>query len=233
MKVTLRCPPELRDRLPQPQAARRLLPEWLRRMPAGIDAEALGFAVRTVKQCPPFLDAMSAGFVIPLACDVWVEGGRFAWDWDLPASSLPEMTRAPMSFHTPEQATGAPFFDADTVIVKFNNFWTIALPEGWSLLVCHPFNRLDLPFRTLTGLVDADLYRDAFIQFPALWCDSAFEGVLPAGTPVAQCLPVQREATELTFETLTGDAATRCREALAALSAEPGVYRKRWRASKP
>ncbi|MCG8461128.1 MAG: hypothetical protein MI919_32995, partial [Holophagales bacterium] len=86
-----------------------------------------------------------------------------------------------------EQAAGSPLSDADTVIVKFNNFWTIECPSGWSLLVTHPVNREDLPFRTLTGLVDADRYGDAFIHFPARWSDPDFTGLLPRGTPVAQC----------------------------------------------
>ena len=40
--------------------------------------------VRTVKQCPAFVDAMTHGFVIPLPCDVSVRGGTSSWDWDVP-----------------------------------------------------------------------------------------------------------------------------------------------------
>jgi len=42
-------------------------------------------------------------------------------------------------------------------------------------------------------LVDADTYRDNFINFPAFWHDADFNGVLPKGTPVAQCVPVKRD----------------------------------------
>ena len=44
--------------------------------------------VRTVKQCPPFVDAMSHGFVIPLPCDIHVRDGVLSWDWDHPALSI-------------------------------------------------------------------------------------------------------------------------------------------------
>lgn len=230
MEIAFRCPPELEDLLPRPIPARAGLPDWLKDMPQSAEDADLGFAVRTVKLCPPFVDAMSSGFLIPLAADIEVRAGRFSWDWELPPSSLGETTRAPLSFHYPAQTDGAPFHQADTAVIKFNNFWTVELPEGVSLLVLHPVNREELPFRTLTGLVDADLYKDAFIQFPARWTDPEFSGVLPRGTPVAQCIPVTRGSLDLTFGSIEGAQAEAFREVQAALAREPGVYRKRFRA---
>ena len=57
----------------------------------------------------------------------------------------------------------------------------------------HPVNRFDLPFTTLSGLVDCDRYTDTWIHFPAHWHNTRFQGVLPKGTPIAQCIPVKRE----------------------------------------
>lgn len=230
MKIVFRCPPELEGLLPRPVPAREGLPAWLKSMPSEAREAELGFDLRTLKHCPPFIDAMSSGFLIPLAADIEVSGGRFSWDWQLPPSSLGEITRAPLSFHYPAQAEGTPLHAPDTAAIKFNNFWTVELPEGVSLLALHPVNREELPFRTLTGVIDADLYTDAFIQFPARWLDPAFEGVLERGTPVAQCIPFRREALDLAFESLAGDRAEAFREVQAALAAEPGVYRKRFRA---
>jgi hypothetical protein len=233
MRLTFRCPPELKGRIPEPVPPARGLPDWVARMPKETEAGDLGFAVRTVKQCPPFLDAMRTGVLIGLLCDVTVAHGRFTWSWDPPALALDTVSRSPLSMHVPEQAAGAPFYDPDATILKFNNLWTVAAPEGWSILITHPANRMDLPFRTLTGLVDADLYADAFIQFPALWTDPGFEGTLQAGTPVAQLIPVPRAPSALQLETLEGAAAERFRAAQARLQAEPGAYRKHWRARKP
>lgn len=232
MQIRFRCPPALKERLPRPLLAKATLPEWLKRMPATADNPDLGLALRTVKQCPPFLDAMSSGFILPLATDVRIEQGRFSWDWHLPTDALSDYSRAPLSFHFSEQAQGSPLYDPEQVFIKFNNFWTIELPAGWSLLVTHPFNREDLPFRTLSGLVDADLYCDNFIQFPAQWLDAGFNGVLERGTPIAQCLPVQRQALELVFDELNGEAAARFQDVRAAVNAEPGVYRRRFRAGR-
>jgi hypothetical protein len=231
MLVTFRCPPELLVILPRPVPARDGLPEWLRAMPAEVLVAELGADVRTLKHCPPFLDAMRTGFLMPLAADVRVADGAFSWDWDLPPTALGRITRSPLSFHHAEQALGSPLHDPERMFLKFNNFWTIALEPGWSLLVVHPINRPDLPFQTLTGLVDADRYGDGLIHFPARWLDAGFEGVLARGTPVAQCVPLRREALELAFAPLEGAAATRFAEVKDALAAEPGVYRKRYRAA--
>ena len=64
--------------------------------------------------------------------------------------------------------------------------------------------RLDLPSRLLSGLVDADRYHDVGILFPAVRADTGFRGMIPAGTPVAQCYPVRREALELSFVSMDG-----------------------------
>ena len=232
MKITFRCPPELLGFLPRPVPARDGLPAWLRAMPGEAEVPDLGGAIRTLKHCPPFIDAMRAGFLMPLVADVRVEDGAFEWDWDPPPTALGRTTRSPLGFHHAEQASGSPLHDPDRIFLKFNNFWTVELEPGWSLLVTHPANRTDLPFQTLTGLVDADLFRDGLIQFPARWLDPAFEGTLPRGTPVAQCIPVRRETLDLVFEPLAGDAAERFAEVKDALAAEPGVYRRRFRAAK-
>jgi hypothetical protein len=118
-------------------------------------------------------------------------------------------------------------------LIKFNSFWTIELEAGYSLFATHPVNRDDLPFRTLTGLVDSDRFTAVGILFPAAWTDERFEGVLPAGTPVAQCFPVSREALSMHFEDFTPEQVDAYDEVANALHAAPGVYRKLYRDKRP
>jgi hypothetical protein len=99
-------------------------------------------------------------------------------------------------------------------------------------LITHPINRLDLPFETLTGMVDADRYRDNFINFPARWRDRDFNGVLPKGTPLAQCVPIKRDEWTARFETIDGQAAERMQELKWTLANERDVYRRNFRAAK-
>ncbi len=233
MRIVFRCDPALYDRLPRPVLARSVLPEWLRRMPAAAFSETHGQEVRTVKQCPPFVDAMAYGFIMPLACDVEMRDGVFSWRWDLPPLSVEAHPRSPLSFHVPAQVTGTPFHDTGRAIVKFNSFWTIELEPGYALFATHPVNRADLPFRLLTGLVDADRFNQVGILFPAVWVDPGFAGVLPAGTPVAQCFAVAREAPDLAFAPLSEEERQRYDATAAALLSKPGVYRRRYRARRP
>ena len=134
MRITFRCDPALIDRLERPVPARAKLPDWLKEMPAAAFSELHGTEVRTVKQCPPFVDAMSHGFIMPLPCDIRVSDGRLSWDWDLPPLSVAAHPRSPLSFHVPAQVSGTPFHHADRAIVKFNSFWTIELEEGYAPL---------------------------------------------------------------------------------------------------
>ncbi|WP_193178121.1 hypothetical protein [Oricola nitratireducens] len=233
MKVRFSCLPGYEDIVPRPCLAAGALPGWVKEMPAKAQSDILGGAeVRTVKQCPPFLDAMQAGILFPLAADLTFENGEFSWDWGLPAHPASRATRSPIGVHVPEQAAGVPGIEPGRFAVKFNNFWTIELPEGWSMLFSHPANWLDLPFRTLTGLVDADRWRDGMVHFPALWTDIDFSGTLAAGTPVAQGWPVPREALDLDFAPMDDEALSRHTALQDGLQDEPGLYRKSYRAKR-
>ena len=232
MKVTFRCDPALEAHLPRPVPARERLPDWLRAMPPAAFSGFHGQEIRTVKQCPPFVDAMMAGFLIPLPCDLRVEAGRFAWDWDLPEPSLPGHPRSPLSFHVAAQLAQSPLQAGERPAIKFNSFWTIELEPGWALLALHPLNRLDLPFRTLAGLVDADRFNEVGIFFPALWTEPGFAGLLPRGTPVVQCVPVRREPVELAFGTIAGERAQAFARLSQEILSEPGIYRRRYRARR-
>jgi hypothetical protein len=232
MKIYFRCDPALEDILPRPIAAAQGLPDWLRNMPPQALSDLHGREIRTIKQCPPFVDAMRYGFLILLPCDIDVDHGVFQWDWKIAPPSVQGHPRAPLSFHVPEQTAGTPFSDGATAALKFNSFWTIELEPGWSLYAGHPVNREDLPFRLLTGLVDSDRFVDAGINFPAVWLRPDFVGRLPKGMPVAQCFAVPRIRLELEFATLDLEHANRYTEMVASVLADPGIYRKRYRAAR-
>lgn len=232
MTLTFRCAPELMDILPRPIPAVQGLPDWFKALPQKAFNAVTQSETQTVKRCPPFIDAMTYGFLIPLPCDVTVKDGEFTWDFGLPVNSVDNFTRSPIAFHDASQIAGTPFFEEDRFAIKFNNFWTIEAPPGYSLLFTHPVNRADLPFTTLTGLVDSDTYSDSLIHFPAHWHDVTFNGVLPKGTPVAQCLPVKRESWSARVEAISGDSIARMHTVASAINQEQGIYRRQFRADK-
>lgn len=177
-----------------PKPASNYLPEWYKnigpftnsdkklRFPMGSPGPNL-----TIKRCVPFLDAMTAGYTFVLDDDILVEqtlaGPTLRWKSDAEL----------ISWHSLEQFSGLPIGKGyHTMVAKWANDFAINTPKEFSLLCTHPINRLDLPFFTLTGLVDTDKY-DHPIQFPFL-LKEGFEGIIESGTPVAQLLPVKRES---------------------------------------
>ena len=130
--------------------------------------------------------------------------GEFSWDFEVPEGAPASTRTRRSSFHDPSQVAGTPFLDDDRFIIKFNNFWTIEAPQGYSLLFTHPVNRTDLPFTTITGLVDSDSFSRQSNQFPGALARFEFqrcpaEGhagrAMPAGQArawplVSMCCPV-------------------------------------------
>jgi len=232
MTLTFRCPAALEASLPRPIPAVQGLPDWYKAAPQRAFNPTMGEETLTVKKCPPFIDAMTYGFLIPLQIDLHVQDGEFTWDFEVPPGFVSEYSHSPIGFHDPSQVTGTPLFEDDRFIVKFNNFWTIEAPPGYSLLFTHPVNRTDLPFTTLTGLIDCDRFHNSPPAFPARWQDASFNGVLPKGTPIAQCLPVKRESWTGRFQSLSEDDNARLVATRDAILHEADIYRRQFRAPK-
>lgn len=228
--LKFRCPKELEGLIPKPIPASMGVPDWIKTMPATAFSALNQAEDQTVKRCPPFIDAMTSGFLIPLVCDLRVENGEITWDNELPAGGTIDFPRSPVSFHDHAQVTGSPLFEADRFVLKFHNLWTIEAPEGYALLFTHPLNRFDLPFTTLTGLVDSDRFHDTFVHFPAHWHETAFAGVIPRGTPVAQCIPVKRQTWAMQTSAFTDAETAEVHATRDALKREHGLYRKNFRA---
>jgi hypothetical protein len=66
------------------------------------------------------------------------------------------------------------------------------IPLGYSMLITHPINRHDLPFTTLTGIVDGGLVMAPTGSIP-FYIKDGFEGLIPQGTPIAQIIPFRQE----------------------------------------
>lgn len=72
--------------------------------------------------------------------------------------------------------------------------WGIELPKGYSLLVTNPLNRFDLPFLTLSGIIDSDSYTSSGLT--PFFLKEGFSGLVPKGTPFMQIIPIKREDWE-------------------------------------
>jgi hypothetical protein len=161
--------------LNHPQPASKLLPEWFRKLPGvaeGID---------TIKKCMPFLDSMTSGYMLVLAADVYFDGAGVQQIAKQEMVSTHAKSQLG-DMQIPREYSKQPY--------KWNNFFLVKTPKGHSTLFTHPMNRIDLPFYTLSGIVETDSF-GLPTNFP-FFIKKDFVGVIPAGTPIAQALPFKR-----------------------------------------
>ncbi|WP_200531566.1 hypothetical protein [Halorubrum sp. LN27] len=176
--------PELYGAIPEPIPANKVLPEWYKNLEGRMGD---GIKQSTVKRCAPFLDALSMGWIIPLAGEVQFNSngeGNVDYQWGF--------DRDLISNHSHGQVGGDEFPTFPAPIMKFHNFWAINVPDGYSVLFTKPFNRIETRFQVFSGVVDCDTYYN-HINFPFIWSDPEFSGVIPAGTPLIQAIPFKRD----------------------------------------
>lgn len=161
-----------------PRQASKTLPQWFRVFDRVVNGK------RTVKSCMPFLDASTAGYTLVLPVDVFINANR----GDIRVSASIDV----VAKHYKEQIPPGMITDtySDEPYKWINSFY-IKTPKGYSSYIMHPANRVDLPFVTLSGVVDTDRH-PLLINLPFLIKEN-FSGVIPAGTPIAQILPFKRE----------------------------------------
>jgi hypothetical protein len=76
--------------------------------------------------------------------------------------------------------------------------WYSETPKGYSLLITHPLNRHDLPFTTMSGIIDSDLWHTPV--FTSFFLKRNFIGIIPKGTPIFQMIPIKREEWSLEID---------------------------------
>jgi len=189
--VEFLCRPEDKGVIAEPAPARTVQPTWFRRLP-GLDRTELSATNNglTVKRCVPFLDALSVGWILPLAATVRLEvsddGATVSAGW--------EFDREMVSNHSAFQAAGNPY--EPRPLMKFHNPWTIRTPSGWSCLFVPPLNRPDPIVDVLSGVVHTDRYL-APVNFPFVAIAEDGVHTLPKGTPLVQVIPFRRDDERL------------------------------------
>jgi hypothetical protein len=178
------------ENLGQPVPAKLFLPKWYQKSESTFKDEQ-GMEHPGLKKCVPFLDAMLSGYMLVTPVDIFVsrnEDQSLKISWNSPevfSDFIAERTKS-LGEHMPRPAGHLPNH------LAFKGFWGFKLPRGWSALVVHPLNRHDLPFTSTSGIMDADNYSTSGnIPF---FIKEDFVGMIPAGTPFAQLIPIKRAA---------------------------------------
>lgn len=174
-----------------PIPAIKELPEWYKKMnrfkgnDKKISASNSGKNL-TMKACSPVFDSISAGYLICLSADVYVSqnenGPYFRWYVSEPL----------VEFHGNDQIPNMPIRKGyQKNLLKWINTHNIYTPSGYSLLFQHPAYREDLPFYSLSGIVDTDTFNYP-VNFP-FFIEEGYEGVIKKGTPIIQIIPIKRD----------------------------------------
>ena len=169
--------------------ASEVVPEWYRGIPPFVADSKTIVGLKdnmTVKTCMPFLDSLITGYMITTYQDIQVvqDNGKSLVTWLIQPDPLVVRDKnINMSIPTPNGYEDTHFSWRSPL-----NYQT---PEGISMLVTHPLNRFDLPFLTLSGVVDSE---DGMVGgLLPFFIKKDFEGIIPKGTPFAQLIPFKKE----------------------------------------
>lgn len=171
-----------------PQPADKFLPDWYKNLSSYLDdgrkADGKGASNGTAKRCMPIFDCIAAGYILVTPADVYVSqrDGKPYFEW---------ANLGLISFHTADQAPNHPNRNGMESYPKWTNYWAIKTPKGYSTLFVQPMHR-ESPFTILPGIVDTDAYTSP-VNFPFTLNNPSFEGLIPAGTPIAQVIPFKRD----------------------------------------
>jgi len=177
-----------------PMPAKNYLPKWYKDLKPDsgfLDKEKHGLlqsstANKTAKKCVPFMDSFTSGYILETWTDMEIiekdNDFEIKWlemDWR-PIQERPQTPGliVPEGYYQKKISLQTPFF--------------IKTPPGYSVMVSQPYNRYDLPFLSLTGIVDTDIHP----MFPGnspLFVKKGSSGIVPKGTPLLQIFPFKRD----------------------------------------
>ena len=178
-----------------PETAKKHIPNWYKKIPpfklesvkVNLDSDGrLGNS--NVKMCMPFFDAMTSGYIQKTWSDIYIDASsdeviHYSW------LSGPEPMNVRPNSNIP---TDKEIYHGQECV--WINQYNVVTPKGYSILVTHPFNMFDLPFRVVSGIVDSDLFHHTQIGRLPFYVKKGFKGVIPMGTPIFQIIPVKRDS---------------------------------------
>lgn len=195
--IEFHCEDYLRGCIPEPSEASKFIPSYFRSLPSYVSGDLTS---ATAKKCIPFLEAVSAGFIIPLCTDVMitVKDGDICWHTPdkSPISNIIET-------HTYDQIENYPLASEPygKMPLKFVNPWVIKTPKSVSCLFTPCLNHFENRFLTVSGIVDTDNYYNS-VNFPFIWTGGEGQFLLEKGTPLVHVIPIQRKVLKSRYKDL-------------------------------
>ena len=188
------------------------IPEWYKKLEHSLEN-------KTVKGCIPFLDSLTAGYLLKIPQDFHVkhnvdnknEKGEIVKD-SFQTFGLHDQSQilyakninlnSALDAHLIKQLEGSPFVDKNKNLpfYKIVNPWKIKTPKGYSCLFVPPLNNSDDRFSIISGIVDTDTFPNE-INFPIVINGDKYpilETTIKKGTPYVQIIPFKRDNWKMT-----------------------------------
>lgn len=183
--------------IPMPKPAKFYIPDWYKDSKSFSDGnntilDKHGNKNSTLKVCMPFFDIMTYGYIQETWCDIHISlnDGVVNYYYSYAENSLNIMSSRPIdalqNFPIPD--------DCYPVFFHWAREWNAVLPKGYSAIITHPQHRDDLPFRTISAIIDYDGYHlSGKVGF---FIKKDFNGIIPKGTPMYQIIPFKKDSWE-------------------------------------
>ena len=173
---------------PHPQPASKFIPEQYKKLKRHTNND---LHKPTVKTCMPFLDSLTAGYIIPFDQDYLIDPVENDFTV-LPANREQDDFGYHHRAQLPEEWKKTTGEHAG----KFINKWLIKTPPGYSCLFIQPMNRLEERFKIIEGVVDTDNYINV-INFPFILKKRDEQFLIKKGEPMIQVIPFKRDSWKM------------------------------------
>jgi len=193
-----------KDNFPIP--AKLNIPDWYKKLESS-------WQKKTIKSCMPFLDSLSAGYILKLDQDFYIKHNFINEENNKKDSSFRvsyhgmhdlfsikgmNLNSGHPEIHPPEQLGEKCPFNKKNIglsYYKILNPYTIKTPPGYSCLFVPLLNNNDDRFEIISGIVDTDTF-EIPINFPIIINGDKYptlETVIKRGTPYVQVIPFKRD----------------------------------------
>jgi hypothetical protein len=176
------------DVWPHPKPASRFIPEEYKKLQRFKDSNLHS---PTVKTCMPFLDSLTAGYIMPFDQDYLVDPVED--DFSVTPANREQDD---FGYHNQTQLPEEWKKTTGNNAGKFHNKWLIKTPPGYSCLFVKPMNRLEPRFEIIAGIVDTDTYINT-INFPFILHKRDEQFIIKKGEPMVQIIPFRRESYKM------------------------------------
>lgn len=174
-------------------SAKTLVPKWFKDVPKFKGGRLNREILKTIKQCVPFGDSFTTGYMVTLAHDLVVDYRDGAERPYINWVNI-NQTHPPVGLRDNDSTDGMPIphgYNGTHYIWHLPISFKIS--NGYSAILTHPLNRYDLPFLTTTGVFDGGYAFAPYSNIP-FFLKQDFEGLISQGTPIAQLLPFKTES---------------------------------------